>query len=191
MRKIFIIGFLAFDFVLFAVIAAILLQPNEFRVERSIVVNAPPSEVFAQVNDFHNWSAWSPWAKLDPSMMQTYEGAPEGEGAVYFWSGNDDVGEGRMTILESKPDNLVKIELEFIKPWTATNTAVFIFEPEAGQTRVSWAMYGENGFMAKAFQIFMDMDSMVGGDFEKGLADLKATVEKAPAEQGQPSASEE
>ena len=183
MRKILIVGFLAFDFVLFAIVAAILLQPNEFRVERSIVVDAPPSEVFAQVNDFHNWNAWSPWGKLDPSMTQTYEGATEGEGAIYLWSGNDDVGEGRMTILESKPDNLVKIELEFIKPWEATNTAEFTFEPEAGQTQVTWAMYGENGFMAKAFQMFMDMDSMVGPDFEKGLADMKAIVEKTPEQE--------
>jgi len=135
--------------------------------------------VFAQVNDFHKWDAWSPWAKLDPNMKQNYEGAPAGTGAMYSWTGNDQVGQGRMTITDSKPSELVKIKLEFIKPWTATNATDFMFTPQGNQTSVKWTMDGDNTFMGKAFGLFMNMDKMVGGDFEKGLAQMKAVAEAA------------
>jgi len=161
-------------------VAVVALQPSEFRVARTATISAPAPAVFAQVNDFHNWNAWSPWAKLDPAMKQTYEGAPAGTGAISTWTGNKDVGEGRMTITESRPSELVRIKLEFVKPFRATNTAEFTFKPEGDQTIVTWSMAGKNNIMAKAFGLFMNMDKMVGGDFEKGLARMKSVVEAAP-----------
>ena len=109
----------------------VVLQPSEFRVARSATISAPASTVFAQVNDFHKWQAWNPWGKIDPAMKQTYEGAPAGTGAIYTWAGNNEVGEGRMTIIESRPSELIRVKLEFFKPFAATNTAEFTFKPEA------------------------------------------------------------
>src|SRR6266404_5700307 len=163
--------------VLVVLVVVIALQPSHYRVERSATMNAPAGAVFAQVNDFHRWNAWSPWAKLDPAMKQKFEGAPAGTGAVYTWAGNKDVGEGRMTITESHPGDLIKIKLEFIKPFAATNATDFAFKPQGNQTTVTWTMSGDKNFIAKAFGIFMNMDKMVGGDFEKGLAQLKLIVE--------------
>ena len=162
---------------IFCVVVA--LQPSHYHIERSATVNAPASVVFNQVNDFHKWEAWSPWAKLDPNMKQSYEGAPAGPGAIYSWTGNDQVGQGRMTITDSKPGALVKIKLEFIKPWAATNATDFTFTPQGNQTSVKWTMDGDNNFMGKAFGLFMSMDKMVGGDFEKGLAQMKTVAEAA------------
>jgi uncharacterized protein YndB with AHSA1/START domain len=163
--------------VIFLVVA--LLQPSEFRVARSTAIAAPAPAVFAQVNDFHKWQAWLPWEKLDPAMKKTYDGAPAGTGAIYSWSGNNDVGAGRMTLTESRPNDLIRIKLEFMKPFAAINTTEFTFKPEGNQTVVTWSMFGENNFMAKAFGLFMNMDKMVGGDFEKGLAQLKSAAESA------------
>lgn len=165
--------------VLSALLLLVALQPSDFRVERSITVAAPAAVVFAEVNDFHRWEAWSPWAKMDPAMKQTYEGAPAGVGAVYSWVGNGQVGEGRMTILESKPGELVRINLEFFKPFAATNTATFVFTPTGDQTTVTWSMTGKNNFVGKAMCLVMSMDKMVGGEFEKGLADIKSLAEAA------------
>ncbi len=162
---------------IFAVVVA--MQPGHYRVERSATMNAPPVVVFNQVNDFHKWDAWSPWAKLDPNMKTTHEGAPSGTGAVYSWVGNSDVGEGKMTINDSKPGELVKIKLEFIKPFAASSDTVFTFKPQGNQTAVTWTMDGENNFVGKAMCLFMNMDKMVGGDFEKGLAQMKAVAEKS------------
>ena len=159
----------------FAVVVA--LQPAEFRVERSATIAAPPETVFAQVNDFHSWEAWNPWGKLDPAMQQSYSGAASGTGAGYAWAGDGNVGEGRMTITESRPPERILIRLEFLKPMAATNTAEFTFAPHDGGTVVTWSMTGRNGFMGKAFGLFMDMDQMVGGMFEQGLASMKAAVE--------------
>jgi uncharacterized protein YndB with AHSA1/START domain len=161
--------------VVFVVIVA--LQPSEFRVARSATISAPPPAVFAQVNDFHKWEAWNPWGKIDPAMKQTYEGAPAGTGAVYTWAGSKEVGEGRMTITESRPNELIRIRLEFFKPFAATNTAEFTFKPESNQTALTWTMFGNNNFMAKAIHLFMNMDKMIGGQFEKGLASMKSVVE--------------
>jgi hypothetical protein len=155
------------------------LQPADFRIARSVLIAAPAAAVFEQVNDFHKWPAWSPWARLDPAMKSDYSGAPAGVGASYAWSGNDKVGEGRMTILESRPGGSVKIKLEFIKPFAATNTADFTFKPDGDQTNVTWTMAGTNNFMGKAFGLIMNMDKMVGGDFEMGLAQLKTVAESA------------
>jgi carbon monoxide dehydrogenase subunit G len=169
---------LAVIVLVFVVIVA--LQPSDFRVTRSTTISAPAPAVFAQVNDFHKWDAWSPWAKLDPAMKKTYDGVPAGTGAIYSWSGNDQVGDGRMTLTESRPSDLIRIKLEFMKPFAATNTTEFNFKPEGNQTVVTWSMFGENNFMAKAFGLLMNMDKMVGGDFEKGLAQMKSVVEAAP-----------
>lgn len=164
--------------VVFLVVVA--LQPSQFRVARSTTISAPPSAVFAQVNNFHKWEAWNPWGKIDPAMKQSYDGSPAGEGAVYTWVGNNEVGEGRMTIAESRPSELIRVKLEFFKPFAATNTAEFTFKPEGNQTAVTWSMFGDNNFMAKAIHLFMNMDKMIGGQFEKGLASMKSVVEGAP-----------
>jgi len=161
--------------ILFAIVVA--LQPEDFRVSRTAKMNAPPSAVFAQVNDYHNWDAWSPWAKLDPDAKVTFEGPSSGTGAKFSWSGNDKVGEGRQTIVESKPDELIRINLELEKPFKGNSTAEFTFKPENDQTVVTWTMFGKNNFMGKAVSLFMDCDKMVGGEFEKGLANMKAIVE--------------
>lgn len=168
--------------VLFAVLAVIVaLQPSDFTVSRSITVSAPPEAAFAQVNNFRKWAAWNPWGKLDPAMRQTYSGAESGVGAVYAWTGNNQVGEGRMTLIESVPSERLRINLEFFKPFAATNTAEFTFRPEGDKTLVTWSMSGKNNFMAKAVGLVMNMDKMIGGMFEKGLADMKAIVEPKPA----------
>jgi uncharacterized protein YndB with AHSA1/START domain len=164
-----------------AFFAVAAFQPKDFRVSRSATITAPPATVFEQVNDFHKWDAWSPWAKLDPQMKQTFEGPPAGTGASYAWVGNSKVGEGRMTILDSRPSELVKIKLEFVKPFAATNTAEFIFKPAGNQTLVTWTMTGEKNLISKAFGLVMNMDKMIGGDFEKGLADMKQVSEAAAA----------
>jgi Polyketide cyclase / dehydrase and lipid transport len=168
--------------VVFVVIVA--LQPSEFKVVRSATISAPAPALFAQVNDFHKWEAWNPWGKLDPTMKQAYEGAPAGTGAIYTWSGNNEVGEGRMTITESRPSDLIRIKLEFFKPFAATNTAEFTFKPEGNQTAVTWSMTGNNNFMAKAVHLFMNMDKMVGGQFDKGLAQMGSVVEAAANRRG-------
>ena len=163
---------------LLAVLAiAVARQPKEFRVARSITVAAPPAEVFARFNDFHAWEAWSPWAKMDPNARNTYEGPASGPGAVYSWTGNRKVGAGRMTILESRPDEFIKIKLEFQRPMKCVNTAEFTFRPEGRQTHVNWTMYGTNLLMGKIMGLFLNMDKMVGSDFEKGLAGMKALAE--------------
>jgi uncharacterized protein YndB with AHSA1/START domain len=166
---------LAVAIALFA--GAVAMQPSDFRIERTAIIAAPVPAVFAQVNDFHNWEKWSPWAKLDPAAKNTYEGPASGTGAVFSWSGNNDVGEGRSTIIESRPNELVRIKLEFFKPFAATNTAEFTFRPEAGGTSVTWSMYGQNNFMGKAMSLVMNCDEMVGPQFEQGLAGIKSIVE--------------
>jgi len=161
-------------------VAVVAMQPSEFRVARSSMMSAPAPAVFAQVNDFHKWEAWNPWGKIDPAMKQTYEGAPAGAGAIYSWVGNNQVGEGRMTMTESRPSDLIRIKMEFYKPFAATSTAEFTFRPAGNQTAVTWSMTGNNNFMAKAIHLFMNMDKMIGGQFEKGLASMKSIVEGTP-----------
>lgn len=155
-------------------------RPAEFRVVRTATVSAPAPAVFALVNDFHNWAAWSPWAKLDPAMKQSYEGAAAGTGAVYTWAGNREVGEGRMTMTESRPPDLIRIKLEFLKPFAATNTAEFAFRAEGDRTTVTWSMDVRKNFVTKAMGLVMSMDRMVGGQFEKGLAEMKRVAEAGP-----------
>ena len=164
--------------VVFVVVVA--MQPSEFRVARTATISAPAPDVIAQVNDFHNWEAWSPWAKLDPAAKNSFEGPSAGTGAIFRWAGNKEVGEGSMTITESRPSDLIRIKLEFLKPFSATNAAEFAFKPEGNQTAVTWSMAGKNNFISKAICLFMNMDKMVGGKFEEGLAQMKSVVEVSP-----------
>jgi carbon monoxide dehydrogenase subunit G len=171
--------------IVLAIIVVVLLivaaqKSDYFRVERSISVSASPAAAFAQVNDFHKWVAWNPWGKMDPAMKETYDGAPSGVGASYSWSGNKNVGTGRMTLTESRPFEQIKIRLEFLKPFAATNTAEFTFKPDGNQTIVTWSMSGKSNFICKLMGLFMSMDKMIGSQFEKGLADLKTAAEAAP-----------
>ena len=172
--------FIGIAVILVAFVVIVALQPSDFRIVRSTNISAPPATVFAQVNDFHNWEAWSPWAKLDPAAKATFEGPSAGEGAIFRWVGNEEVGEGSMMITESRPSDLIRIKLEFLKPFAATNTAEFTFKPEGNRTAVTWSMFGKNNFIAKAFCLFMNMDKMVGGQFEKGLASMKSVTEATP-----------
>lgn len=170
-----ILGVLAF--LVIAVLVAAALQPDTFRIQRSTLVNAPPEKVFALIDDFHAWGSWSPWEKLDPGLRRTHSGAPRGQGAVYAWEGNPKVGSGRMEILESTPPSRLLIKLDFLKPFEAHNQAEFSFTAEGGSTRVVWAMTGPQAFPMKAMGLFMNMDRMVGSDFEKGLASIKQIAE--------------
>jgi hypothetical protein len=160
---------------LFAIVVA--LQPSEFRVARTAMISAPAPEVFAQVNDFRNWEGWSPWAKLDPAAKATFEGPAAGQGAVFAWSGNDKIGEGRMLLTESRPPQLVRIKVDFVKPFAGTSTSEFAFRPEGDRTAVTWSTYGPQSFASKAICLFMNMDNMLGGDMEKGLAQMKSVAE--------------
>ena len=173
LRKI-LIGVAAVLVVLVLVVA---LRPATFHLERSGLVAAPPEVTFAQVNDFHAWAAWSPWAKIDPAMKTVFTGPANGIGSVYYWNG-EKTGEGRMTLEKSEQPKTIGIKLEFLKPFTAVNQTTFAFAAVPEGTKVTWSMDGENNFMAKAMSLFMDMDKMVGPDFEKGLASL-AVVAKA------------
>jgi len=167
----FLLGLVA----VFVVVVA--TRPDDFRLERRITMAAPPAAIFGLVNDFHLWQNWSPWDKLDPKQKTEHSGPGSGTGASYYWLGNDQVGEGRMTITESVPASRITIKLEFLKPWKAENITTFTFRESAGTTEVTWAMEGKNNFMFKAMQLFMSMDSMVGKDFENGLAALKGLAE--------------
>lgn len=158
---------------------AVSTRPSDFRIIRTATMAAPLSLVFEQVNDLRKWEAWSPWAKMDPNMENNYEGPHAGVGATHSWKGNRKVGEGRMTITSSRTSEFVGIRLEFLKPFKATNTAEFTFKPQGDHTEVTWSMRGTNNFMGKAFGLFVNMDKMVGGDFEKGLASMKELVEHA------------
>ncbi len=152
-------------------------QPDTFSVERAIIISAPPAKIFDLVDNFHDWAQWSPWEKMDPAMKKTFEGPESGEGAVYHWEGNDKVGEGTMTIVESKKNDHIKIKLEFLKPFKATNTATFSFQASDKQTLVTWGMTGKNNFMSKVMQLFTTMDKMVGNDFQNGLEGLKVLTQ--------------
>jgi uncharacterized protein YndB with AHSA1/START domain len=159
------------------------IQPADFKITRSAAIAAPPNIVFAQVNDFHKWEAWSPWLKLDPAAKSTYAGAPAGTGAEFAWAGNDKIGEGKMAITESRPNDLIRIKLDFIKPMEGTCTTEFNFKSQGDRTSVTWSMIGRHTFVEKGFCLFMNIDKMVGGDFEKGLAQMKAIAEAAAKNQ--------
>jgi uncharacterized protein YndB with AHSA1/START domain len=154
-------------------------RPGSFRVARTDFIEAPPEKVFVLINDFHLWQQWSPWEKLDPAMTRALSGTTNGVGAIYNWSGNKKVGEGRMEIASAEPPARLVIKLEFVKPWKASNTVEFILNGRADGTEVTWSMMGASPFMFKLMGLFMNMDQMIGGDFERGLANLKAAVGSA------------
>jgi uncharacterized protein YndB with AHSA1/START domain len=156
-------------------------KPATFRVERKTTIEASPDAVFPNLEDFHRWGSWSPWEKLDPQMHKTYGGPASGPGSTYAWSGNDDVGEGRMTVISTRPNERVEVKLEFLKPFEATNTTVYELTPVSGGTEVTWSMEGPNSFMGKVISVFADMDAMIGKDFEEGLANLKRVSETGAA----------
>lgn len=167
--------------IVFAVAAMLIfaaMQPNSFRVQRSITIKAPPEQVFALINDFHRWEAWSPWEKVDPAVKRSYAGAESGKGAVYAWEGNNEIGQGRMEIIESMPSSKLLLKIEFIKPFAAINTVEFNLAQNGENTTVTQAMFGPSPFISKLMGLFFSMEKMVGGKYEEGLATLKTIAEK-------------
>ena len=164
--------------VIAAVLALAATRPDTFRVERSTTIKAPPEKVYALIDDFHQWQQWSPWERLDPAMKRNHGGAPKGKGALYGWEGNKEVGKGQMEITEATPPSRVVIKLDFLAPFEAHNTAEFVLAPQGDATTVTWAMSGPNLFIGKVMSLFASMDRLVGKDFERGLANLKAVAEK-------------
>jgi uncharacterized protein YndB with AHSA1/START domain len=181
MFKKILLGVLALIGVFVAgVLAIAATKPDSFEVRRSVTINAPPQAVFALINDYRQWTAWSPWENKDPGMKRSYSGPQSGKGAIYAWDGNGDVGKGRMTITESAPQR-VALDLDFEKPWEGHNKVVFALESKGLTTDVTWSMSGPSPFITKVIQVFCNMDAMIGAEFEKGLAAMKAAAEKQVA----------
>ncbi|HUK82010.1 MAG TPA: SRPBCC family protein [Verrucomicrobiae bacterium] len=155
------------------------MRPADFRVERSATIAAPALTLFEQVNDHHKFNAWNPFLKVDPNVKNTYSGPESGMGAVCSWDGNKDIGAGSATITESRPGELVRMRMDWLRPMTGTTTVEFTFKPEGDKTVVTWATYGKNGFVGKLVSLFMDCERMCGPPFEEGLANLKSVVETA------------
>ncbi len=153
------------------------MQPDSFRVQRTIAIKAPAEKVLPLISDFHNWTSWSPWEKLDPAMKRTFSGAPKDKGAIYAWEGDDKVGAGRMEITGQAPTK-VDIKLDFLKPFESHCQTEFALETKGELTTVSWTMSGPSDFMTKLMGLAVSMDSMIGKDFEAGLANMKAVAEK-------------
>ena len=160
-----------------AVLAFAATKPDSFRVQRTASIQAPPERILPLISDLHAWSAWNPFEK-DPAMKKTYSGAASGRGAVYEWDGNSQVGAGRMEILDVTPEK-VTIKLDFLRPFEGHNTAELTLAPRGSATDVTWAMYGPNRYLSKVMSVFMNMDTMIGKEFETGLANLKGIAEKA------------
>ena len=161
-----------------AVLVFAATRPDSFSVQRTTRIKAPPDRIFPLINDFNRWGAWSPYEKKDPAMKRSFSGPAGGKGAVYAWEGNKDVGQGRMEIAEAAVPSRVTLKLDFVKPFEAHNTVDFLLEPKGEATEVTWAMNGPMPFISKVICLFVDMDRMVGKDFEAGLASLKAIAEK-------------
>ena len=168
---------LAFAFIALIIIVVIAGRPDEFVVSRSAAISAPSEKIFPHVNDLRRWEAWSPWAKLDPNVKNAFSGVDSGAGAAMAWEGNRRIGVGKMTITDSQPGEFVHFRLEFIRPFQATNTAEFRFKSEAGGSVVTWTMTGQSNLFFKAFSLVRNCEDLVGKDFEKGLASLKAVAE--------------
>jgi uncharacterized protein YndB with AHSA1/START domain len=162
---------------IFVVIVA--LQPGEFRITRSTTIQAPREVVYDQVSDFRKWEAWSPWAKLDPNAKNSFDGPSGEKGSKFSWAGNEKIGEGKMEIVETKPPEHVRMSLEFVKPHPGIAMTDFDLKSKGEDTELTWTMSGKNGFVEKAVCLFMNMDKMIGGDFERGLADIKKISEAA------------
>jgi carbon monoxide dehydrogenase subunit G len=155
-------------------------RPDDFRMVRKTRIKAPSDKIFSWLDDFHRWPEWSPWEKLDPALKRTHTGAPKGKGAAYAWEGNNKVGKGRMEITDLTPPRSLTIKLDFLKPFEAHNITEFTLEPSGDSTEVTWSMHGRNAFPSKVMGVFVDMDKLIGKDFEKGLASLKALTESSP-----------
>lgn len=153
-------------------------KPDTFSVQRAITVKAPPEKIFPLIADFHQWGSWSPYEHKDPAMKRTYSGEANGKGAVYAWDGDRNVGSGRMEILDASAPSKIVIKLDFFAPFEAHNTAEFTMLPQGGVTTVTWLMQGPSRFMGKIMHVFINMDRMVGNDFEVGLSNLKRLAEK-------------
>ena len=153
------------------------MPASSYTVRRSTAIDAPAEQVFAQIVDFHNWEAWSPWEGLDPAMARTYSGSAAGKGAIYAWSGNRKAGQGRMEVLEAEAPSRVFIDLIFEKPWKSHSVTEFAIEPKMGGSEVEWSMTGPNTLMTRVMGVFKSMDSLLGPDFERGLARLKSNLE--------------
>lgn len=153
-------------------------RPDTFRVERTVTIHAPPAKVYALLEDFHRWGQWSPWERMDPDMKRTYGGAPRGEGALYAWHGNPAVGRGQMEITEALAPSRVRIRIDLVDPIAARHTAEFTLQAGDDATRVTWSLSGPSPFVAKLMSVFTPMDGLVGPEFERGLANLKAVAEK-------------
>jgi carbon monoxide dehydrogenase subunit G len=175
MLKIIAIGLLV---LIVALLGYAATKPDTFRVQRMTKVKAPAEKIFPFINDFRRWSAWSPYEKKDPAMKRTFSGAATGQGAVYAWEGDSNVGQGRMEIMTSSPPSKVAIKLDFFKPFEAHNMAEFTLEARGDSTDVTWAMHGPSPYMAKVMHVFFNMGKMVGKDFEAGLANLKNIAEQ-------------
>ena len=154
------------------------MRPSEFSVQRSVSIRAPAEKIFLMIDDFRQWPAWSPWERLDPTMKRTLSGAPSGPGAVYEWDGTGKVGAGRMEIKEATMPSQVGIQLDFIRPFEGHNITDFALAPRGDATEVTWLMHGPAPFVSKLMGLFVDMDAMIGKDFDAGLANLKAAAEK-------------
>lgn len=178
LNSILIWGGVAIVVLVGGVLAYASTKPDMFRLQRSAVIDAPPQAVFALLNDFRNWTAWSPWEKKDPNLKRTYGAATSGKGATYAWDGDKNVGKGSMLITESNPGSRVALDLSFEKPFRANNKVWFTLEPRGSATSVTWTMEGPTPLFAKVIHVFIDMDKMVGNDFEAGLAAMKAVAEK-------------
>jgi uncharacterized protein YndB with AHSA1/START domain len=154
-------------------------KPDTFRVERRTTIAAPPERIFEMIEDFHRWREWSPWEELDPAMTRTFGGPAKGIGATYAWSGNSDVGQGRMEITEAASPGRLLIKLDFIAPFEAHNTAEFTLAPKPdGTTEVAWVMDGPSPYITKLMDTVMNMDKMIGKDFEAGLSKMKVAAER-------------
>lgn len=161
------------------VLALASVQPDDFRVQRSARIDAPPEKVYGLIEDLHRWSAWSPWEKKDPAMQRSFTGAAHGTGSKYAWNGNKDVGQGSMTITDATPSSRVALDLDFVKPFEGHNKVVFTLTPDGDATAVNWEMAGPMPFISKIICLFVDMDRMIGKDFEAGLANLEAAAGSA------------
>ncbi|MBC7752040.1 MAG: SRPBCC family protein [Candidatus Saccharibacteria bacterium] len=164
-----------------AILAFAVTRPNAFRIERSILIQAPPDKIFYFINDFHQWQAWSPWEKIDPTMQRIYSGTPQGIGTIYDWEGKGKSGAGRMEITESRISSEIFIQLDFIKPFKAHNIAEFRLIPEGQYTELTWSMHGPSPYISKLMGIFLNIDRTIGKDFEKGLNRLKQIIETHPS----------
>lgn len=178
MLKKIAIGLAAIVGIIVIILGVAASKPDTFAVVRTITIKAPPEKIAPLISDFHNWGSWSPWEHLDPAMQRTFSGTAAGPGAVYAWTGNDKVGAGRMEITAVTPPSRIDIKLDFLTPFESHNATEFLLDTKGDTTTVTWNMHGPMPFVSKVMTVFVSMDSMIGGDFEKGLASMKAVAEK-------------